>query len=96
MRAQIFQQRLGGKQRVAQQVFACVNPPSLNAFKQVRLRFLAEPVEFGDRAGFASRLQFFDRINAELLVQRLDFFGPRPEISSIAIKPGGIEAFNSS
>ena len=94
--AQIVQQRLGGAQRLAQQMFAGVIPPALDAFENVRLRLLAKPVQFRHLAGLAGRLQFFNRINAQLLVQRLDFLGPRPEISSIAIKPGGIEAFNSS
>ena len=64
--------------RVAQQMFARVSPPALDAFQNIRLRFLAETVQFRDLAGFAGRLQFLNRIHAELFVQRLDFFRAEP------------------
>ena len=73
MFAQIFEQRFGGAQGVAQQMFRGVSPPALDAFENVRLRLFAKAVEPGDLAGFARRFQFPDRINAELLIQRLDF-----------------------
>ena len=76
MSAQIFQQRLGGAQRVAQQMFARVSPFALDAFQNVRLRFFAETVQFRNFSLFAGRFQFFNRINSEFFVQRLDFFRP--------------------
>jgi hypothetical protein len=78
-------------------MFARVSPPALDAFQDVRLRLLAKAVQFRHPAGLLQAASSFSTESIpSFWFSAWIFFGPRPEISSIAIKPGGIEAFNSS
>ena len=78
MRPQRFQQRLADGQRLAQQMPRSVRAPALNAIEDVGLGLFAEPLQFGHLASLASGFELFHRVDAQFLVQRLDFFRPQP------------------
>ncbi len=96
MFAQIVQQRFGDAQRITQQMLARISAPPFDSFQNVRLRLLAKTVQFRDFPFLQAASSFSIESTPSLWLSAWIFFGPSPEISNIAIKPGGIEAFNSS
>ena len=58
-------------------MFRGIKAAAFDAFEDVGLRFFAEAVQFGDFAGLAGGLEFFDGIHAEVFIEHLDFFGAK-------------------
>src|SRR5260221_10936282 len=52
-----------------------IGAAEIDAFEDFGLGLLAEPVEFGHLAGFAGGFEFGNGLDAELVVERLDFLG---------------------
>ncbi len=57
MFAQSIEQRFGGAQCSAQQMFCGISPPPLDALEQIRLRFFAKAVQLRNLAGCDTPLQ---------------------------------------
>ena len=71
-----LEQTLPRRQGVAQQMFRGIGPPPLDPFQDVRLRLLPEPRQTRHLARFAGALEVLERVDLQLLVERLDLLGP--------------------
>ena len=74
MAAQAVQDRFRHGQGVAQQMARGVLAAELDALQNLGLGLFAEAVQLRDFAVLAGLLQLFHRFDAELVVERLDFF----------------------
>ena len=72
MTAQIIEDRLGGNQHLMPMMMARVLSLEGDALENLLLTLRAKPIQFRHLARLARLLQFLNRLDAQLLVDRLD------------------------
>src|ERR1039458_10158648 len=78
MGSQRFQQWLGPRERVTEEMARGVGAATVDTLNNVRLRLLPKPFQPGDLAVFAGLFELLNRVDSQFVVHGLDLLWTEP------------------